>query len=90
MTQLRDKALMALDEAATRAVDGEVLPKSEALRFILAFLANFTEERRAFDLFWKAVTSPPIDTTGACTFGRTQTINNTHKVIYRKLGLEPP
>jgi hypothetical protein len=54
MTELRDRALAAVDEAAELTKDGPVR-RSLALRFALAFLANFAEDRWPFDNFWRAV-----------------------------------
>jgi hypothetical protein len=57
MSDLRDRALAAVDEAAENSKDGPV-QRTLALRFALAFLANFAEERWPFDGFWKAIVSP--------------------------------
>ena len=54
MTDLRERALAAVDEAADQASDGPVR-RSLALRFTLAFLANFADERWPFDNFWQAI-----------------------------------
>ncbi len=56
MTDLRERALAAVDEAADQANDGPVR-RSLALRFTLAFLANFADERWPFDNFWQAIAS---------------------------------
>lgn len=56
MTYLRKRALAAVDEAADQANDGPVR-RSLALRFTLAFLANFADERWPFDNFWQAIGS---------------------------------
>jgi len=54
LTELRERALAAVDEAADQAVQGPVR-RSLALRFALAFLANLAEERWPFDNFWRAI-----------------------------------
>jgi hypothetical protein len=56
MTDLRERALAAVDEAADQANDGPVR-RTIALRFTLAFLANFADERWPFDNFWQAIAS---------------------------------
>jgi hypothetical protein len=57
MTDLRKRALAAIDEAADQANKGPVR-RTLALRFTLAFLANFADERWPFDNFWQAIASP--------------------------------
>jgi hypothetical protein len=86
MTDLRDKALDAVEEAAREAQD-RVLPKSAQLRFTLAFLGNFAQERWPFDAFWKAVTTPALNPTLAATFGRQQMITNGLNGIKQQLGV---
>lgn len=54
MLELRSRALAAVDEVAEQASDGPV-QQHLALRFALAFLANFADERWPFDNFWRAV-----------------------------------
>ncbi len=54
MSELRDRALAAVDEVANQAEQGPV-QRHLALRFALAFLANFAEERWPFDNFWRAI-----------------------------------
>ena len=54
MSELRDRALAAVDEVADQAERGPV-QRHLALRFALAFLANFAEERWPFDNFWRAI-----------------------------------
>lgn len=54
MSDLRERALLAVDEAADQAAHGPV-HRSLALRFALAFLANFAEDRWPFDNFWRAI-----------------------------------
>jgi hypothetical protein len=86
---LRDKALAAVAEAAEEALQGPVR-RTEALRFAMAYLANLTEERRAFDLFWREIARPLEGDRGAQDFGRRQTINNLVAYIHRLVGCEPP
>jgi hypothetical protein len=57
MSQLREWALDAVDEVAERAKN-EATERSLGLRFALAFLANFTDERWPFDNFWEAIAKP--------------------------------
>jgi hypothetical protein len=57
MDQLRKRALAAVDEAAEQTRQGPV-ERTLALRFTLAFLANFADERWPFDQFWKAIVDP--------------------------------
>ena len=54
MTELREWALAAVDEAADQSKEGPV-HRSLALRFALAFLANFADERWPFDNFWRSI-----------------------------------
>jgi len=54
MSELRNWALAAIDEAAEQA-QAQPLQRHLALRFALAFLANFTDERWPFDNFWRAI-----------------------------------
>ena len=54
MTQLRTWALEAVDEAAEQSASTPV-ERTLALRFALAFLANFADDRWPFDNFWRAV-----------------------------------
>lgn len=54
MSDLRSRALAAVDEVAEQASDGPV-ERHLALRFALAFLANSADERWPFDDFWRAV-----------------------------------
>jgi hypothetical protein len=49
--------LAAVDEAAEQTKDGPVR-RSLALRFALAFLANFADDRWPFDNFWRAIAAP--------------------------------
>ena len=61
MTELRNWALAAVDEVAEQAKD-EPVQRHLALRFALAFLANFADERWPFDNFWRAIatTDPKV------------------------------
>ena len=54
MSDLRSRALAAVDEAAEKAAQGPV-QRTVALRFALMFLANFAEERWPFDNYWRAI-----------------------------------
>jgi hypothetical protein len=56
MSELRQRALAAVDETTDEANDGPVR-RTLALRFTLAFLANFAGERWPFDNFWQAIGS---------------------------------
>jgi hypothetical protein len=51
MSELRTRALAAVNEVADQAMN-EPVERHLALRFALAFLANFAEERWPFDNFW--------------------------------------
>ena len=57
MSELRKRALAAVDEVAEQARSRPV-ERHLALRFALAFLANFADERWPFDNFWRAIASP--------------------------------
>jgi hypothetical protein len=54
MSELRNRALAAVDEVAQQAQSAPV-ERHLALRFALAFLANFADERWPFDNFWRAI-----------------------------------
>ena len=54
MSELRSWALAAIDEVAEHA-KAEPIQRHLALRFALAFLANFADERWPFDNFWRAI-----------------------------------
>ena len=54
ISELRKRALVAVDEIAEQAKSAPV-ERQLALRFVLAFLANFAEERWPFDSFWRAI-----------------------------------
>jgi hypothetical protein len=80
MEQLRDKALHALEEVLEESRSGPVR-RSFALRFTLAFLANFAkDERWPFDNFWQAV-ADPLD------IARWQNANACLNGIYRLLNV---
>lgn len=80
MEQLRDKALHALEEVLEECRAAPVR-RTFALRFTLAFLANFAkDERWPFDRFWQAVTDP-LD------IARWQNANASLNGIYRLLGV---
>jgi hypothetical protein len=57
MADLRARALAAVDEVADRTHKGPV-ERTLTLRFTLAFLANFADERWPFDQFWQAIAEP--------------------------------
>ena len=57
MSELRNWALAAVDEVAEQA-STEPVQRHLALRFALAFLANFADERWPFDNFWRAIATP--------------------------------
>jgi hypothetical protein len=57
MSELRNWALAAVDEVAEQART-EPIQRHLALRFALAFLANFADERWPFDNFWRAIATP--------------------------------
>ncbi len=86
-SQLRDKALLALREAYEQAQTGPI-PKSFALRFVLAYLSNGID-RRAVDTFWTVATGA-ADRNSSDWFGRQQSLGNAYKYLHRQLGLEPP
>ena len=54
MSELRKLALAAVDEVAEQAASAPA-ERHLALRFALAFLANFADERWPFDNFWRAI-----------------------------------
>ena len=64
MADLRTRALAAVDEVAERAHYGPV-ERTLALRFTLAFLANFAEDRWPFDNFWRAIATQDEKVRGA-------------------------
>lgn len=89
MAELRDKALAAVEEAASAAADRhEVVPKSKALGFAMAFLSNFADDRVQLDGLWRAITNPPDGDTLADGFGRRQEITSCMNGIYGQLGVK--
>ena len=54
MSELRSWALAAVDEVGEQSKTGPV-QRPVSLRFALAFLANFAEDRWPFDNFWRAI-----------------------------------
>ncbi|MGE5562725.1 MAG: hypothetical protein ACM3ZV_05370 [Bacillota bacterium] len=80
MADLRERALAAVDEAANQASDGPVR-RSLALRFTLAFLANFADERWPFDNFWQAIAS-------SNDRARWQNANAARNAIRRSVGVD--
>jgi hypothetical protein len=54
MSELRRRALEAIDEVAEQAKTGPI-QRQLSLRFALAFLANFADDRWPFDNFWRAI-----------------------------------
>jgi hypothetical protein len=88
MAELRDKALAAVEEAASAAADrDQVVARTLALRFAFAFLANFSDGRDQFDGLWQAITRPPDGATAAEAFARRQDINSCMNGIYGELGV---
>jgi hypothetical protein len=81
MDQLRERALAAVDEAATRSHKGPV-ERTLALRFTLAFLGNFADERWPFDHFWKALQEPRDKERWAGVIA-------SRNAIYRAVGSKP-
>jgi hypothetical protein len=81
MADLRNRALAAVDEAATKSHKGPV-ERTLALRFALAFLANFADERWPFDRFWKALQEPRENE-------RWAGIISARNAIYRAVGSKP-
>ena len=89
MTELRDKALLSLDEAYEEALKGPIA-KSKHLSFTLAFLSRFTDDDAPFIQFWREATNPAISDNTSHQFGRRQCLMNARAVIYRGMGLEAP
>lgn len=55
--QLRDKALLALEEVADAARKKSLrADRAKIVRFVLAYLGNGVADRTPFDDFWRAVT----------------------------------
>ena len=78
MEELRERALLALAEAVERTHQGPV-DRTLALRFALAFLANFTDDRWPFDNYWRAIA-------GSLDNGRWQNANAALNAIRRAVG----
>lgn len=76
MAELRDRALAAVDEAADRATK-EPVQRTLALRFTLAFLANFADERWPFDNFWRAIATEDEKVRGATVIAALNAIRRT-------------
>jgi hypothetical protein len=77
--RLTDMALGALEEVAARCQD-EPVPRSGALRLVLAYLASLKPcERHSFDAFWRAVAMErPRD--------RSANVQASLNGIYRQVG----
>jgi hypothetical protein len=80
MTDLRQRALAAVDEATDQSNEGPV-QRTLALRFTLAFLANFAGERWPFDNFWQAIGSKNER-------ARWQNANAARNAIRRAIGVD--
>lgn len=81
--QLRDKALAAVEEAATDSKAG-ALRRTKALGFSLAYLWAYAGgERWPFVNFWQAISD-------SNDIGRSQCVNASMNAIYRVLGIERP
>jgi hypothetical protein len=77
--QLRDKALLALEEAARQSREAPVT-RSRALGFALAYLwAYGGGDREMFLWFWRSLTD-------ANAIGRSQNVNASLNGIYRAVG----
>lgn len=87
--QVKALGLAALEEYATAADAGPV-PRSMALRFLLAWLSLHAEERWPFDAFWREATRPAADNLAVTVFGRHQSLTNAVNGIYAQMGLERP
>jgi len=78
MSELRKRALAAVDEVAEQARFAPV-ERHLALRFALAFLANFADERWPFDNFWRAVALPDEKARGATVVAARNAIHRAVK-----------
>lgn len=85
--QVKALGLAALEEYA-KAADAGPVPRSMALRFLLAWLSLHAEERWPFDAFWREATRPAADWTDAAVFGRHQSLTNAVNGIYQQLGVK--
>jgi hypothetical protein len=79
MSELRNWALAAVDEAAEQAKAGPV-PRPVSLRFALAFLSNFAEDRWPFDNFWRAIATKDDKVRGATVVAARNAI---HRAVTR-------
>lgn len=87
--ELVDMALAALREVEEEVARNHgTAPRTKALQFALAFLANGKADRRPFDTFWKMATAERRDT-DAAEHGRMQSLWNAAGVIARMHGREP-
>lgn len=77
MSDLRDRALAAVDEVAEQALLAPV-DRHLSLRFTLAFLANFADERWPFDNFWRAIAECDQK-------GRSATVTAARNAIHRSV-----
>jgi hypothetical protein len=87
-TDLRDKALLSLDEAYEEAQKGPIA-KSAALKLTLAVLANHLEDDWGPKTFWKVATNPQQNDTESAAIARRQSLQNAYAFIYRGIGLDP-
>jgi hypothetical protein len=78
MSELRDWALAAVDEVAEQAQEQPV-QRHLALRFALAFLANFADERWPFDNFWRAIATADAKVRGATVIAARNAIHRAVK-----------
>jgi hypothetical protein len=77
---LRDKALLALEEASQQCRYGQV-PRTFAIRFALAYLWSLAPtSREPFDEFWRSLPRDDMWRFGAASSALTG--------IYRHLGIE--
>ncbi len=78
--QLRDKALLALEEAAEQSKAAPV-ERSKALGFALAFLwASRGGDRAPFTWFWQSLAVPE-------EIGRSQNVRASLNAVYRAVGV---
>lgn len=78
MSELRNWALAAVDEVAEQAKERPV-HRSIGLRFVLGFLANFTDERWPFDNFWQALAKTDGKVRGAAVVAAQNAIHRAVK-----------
>lgn len=79
MDDLRSRALAALEETAEEARTAPV-KRTLMLRFTLAFLANFADDRGMFDYFWQSLADDH-------DIGRSQNVRAALNGIKRSVGL---